>query len=194
MGTLQKEDMSATESLRDHFLIAMPSLEGSIFSHSVTYLCDHSEHGAMGIIINQPMDITMGDVFDQLQLSRHSAHRSQPVLAGGPVNLERGFVLHRQSGQWQSTLKITDEICLTASKDIVTAISRDEGPKNALFALGYAGWAPGQLESEIAENSWLTLPADSNIIFDVPIEERWAATAKQLGIDMNLISSIAGHA
>jgi len=183
-----------SKCLRDHFLIAMPGLQDPLFSRSVTYICDHSDNGAMGIVLNQPLNITMTDVFSQLAIESSNDTGDKPVLAGGPVNTQRGFVLHRDQGSWDSTLRITSEICLTASRDIVTALAEDSGPKSAQFALGYAGWTPGQLEEEIANNSWLTIEADSAIIFDTPVEERWAAAAKQLGIDLNLISSSAGHA
>ncbi len=182
------------KSLRNHFLIAMPGLVDPQFARSVTYICDHSEHGAMGIVLNHPLGITLNEVFSQLSLDTDSLSANLPVLAGGPVNTQRGFVLHRDQGTWDSTLRITSEICLTASRDIVAAIADDNGPKSAQFALGYAGWNAGQLEEEIANNAWLTLEADSSIIFDTPVEQRWAAAANQLGIDLNLISSTAGHA
>ncbi len=183
-----------SNSLRDHFLIAMPSLTDSMFTHSVTYLCDHNEHGAMGIIINQPMEITLDEVFEQLSLDQTPESSRAPVLAGGPVNVQRGFVLHRHDSNWQSTLHVTDEISLTASKDIMDALSKGKGPDKAQFALGYAGWGPGQLEEEISENSWLTIPADTGTMFDIPVEERWAAASKRIGVDLNLISTTAGHA
>ncbi|WP_045856028.1 YqgE/AlgH family protein [Teredinibacter purpureus] len=186
--------IESPDSLRDHFLIAMPALTDSIFSHSVTYICDHSDQGAMGIVINHPLELKLSDVFDQLDIDYQPPLGLPRVLAGGPVNTQRGFVLHRDEGIWESTLRITSEISLTASRDIVTAIAKDEGPKHAQFALGYAGWAPGQLEEEINDNAWLVVRADTGIIFDTPVEERWGATAKQLGIDLNLISSTAGHA
>lgn len=148
----------------------------------------------MGIVINQPLDLTLGDVFEQLAIDYNPPLSSNPVLAGGPVNMQRGFVLHRDQGSWESTLRITSEVSLTASRDIVAAIAREEGPAHAQFALGYAGWSPGQLEEEINANSWLIVPADTSIIFDTPIDQRWSATARQLGIDLNLISSTAGHA
>lgn len=194
MGEKIMQTMDAPGSLRDHFLIAMPGLTDPLFSRSVTYICDHSEQGAMGIVINQPLDLRLGDVFEQLSIDYHTNLGDSPVLAGGPVNVQRGFVLHRDQGKWESTLRITSEISLTASRDIVSAIAREEGPEFAQFALGYAGWSPGQLEEEIAANSWLVVPADTNIMFNTPVEERWAATAARLGVDMNLISSTAGHA
>ncbi len=183
------------DSLCDHFLIAMPGLQNSIFSRSVTYVCDHSEHGAMGIVLNHPLDLTLNDVFDQLNIENSNTdHIHASVLAGGPVNVQRGFVLHRDEGSWASTLHVTSEICLTASRDIVSALAEGKGPKSAQFALGYAGWSAGQLESEITENSWLVVPADTEIMFDTPVTERWASAAKQIGIDLDLISSTTGHA
>ncbi|WP_185233491.1 YqgE/AlgH family protein [Teredinibacter franksiae] len=186
--------VETADSLRDHFLIAMPSLTDPIFNRSVTYICDHSDQGAMGIVLNQPLELKMGDVFDQLSIEYNSTLDNYPVLAGGPVDMQRGFVLHRDQGTWDSTLRITSEISLTASRDIVAAIAREQGPKHAQFALGYAGWSPGQLEEEISANSWLIVPADTGIMFDTPVEDRWGATARQLGVDMNLISTTAGHA
>ncbi len=194
MGTKFYLDKIPDNSLRDHFLIAMPGLKDSIFSESVTYICDHSDQGAMGIVLNQPLNICLDEVFDQLSLEYDQAASEKPVLSGGPVNCQQGFVLHRNEGIWDSTLHITDEVCLTASRDIVSAIARNNGPSGAQFALGYAGWSPGQLEEEITRNSWLTIPAEDGIIFDVPIRERRDAVASQLGIDLNLISGVAGHA
>lgn len=194
MATVKKTRFDPSASLRDHFLIAMPGLTDPLFSRSVTYVCDHSEHGAMGIVINQPLNITLSEVFDQLELEDTAGLGNSPVLAGGPVNIQRGFVLHREKGQWESTMQITPEVNLTASRDIVVAIASNRGPKSAQFALGYAGWGAGQLEEEISANSWLTLPADTAIMFDVPVEERWLAASKHLGVDLNLISATAGHA
>lgn len=191
---MEHSDQLPQINLRDHFLIAMPALKHSIFSDSITYICDHSAQGAMGIVLNQPMDIYLNEVFDQLSLEYRDSAYTTPVLAGGPVNRQQGFVLHRNEGNWDSTLKITDEICLTASRDIVNALAADEGPDGAQFALGYAGWSAGQLEDEISENSWLTIPADNRIIFDIPAIKRRDAIADQLGIDLNLISDDAGHA
>ncbi len=190
----EQEDDQSFLSLRDHILISMPSLEDSIFNRSLTYICDHNEYGAMGVIINHPMGLTLGDVFEQLELEVAPQVRDIQVLAGGPVNSQQGLVLHRNQGSWDSTLEITPEICLTASKDIVEAMACDTAPASAQLALGYAGWSPGQLEQELNNNCWLTMPADSAIIFDIPSEERWAAAAKRLGVDLNLISSQTGHA
>lgn len=181
-------------SLRNHFLIAMPGLRDSIFSDTVTYICDHSDQGAMGIVLNQPLNIHLDEVFDQLELNYDEVAGQSPVLSGGPVNSQQGFVLHKDEGSWASTMHVTSDICITASRDIVSALAHNQGPSGAQFALGYAGWGAGQLEEEISSNSWLTVPADPSIIFDVPVHERRMAVASQLGIDLNLISGVAGHA
>ncbi|PCK09995.1 MAG: YqgE/AlgH family protein [Alteromonadaceae bacterium] len=186
---------SSGDNLSGHFLIAMPNLVDSIFSHSVTYICDHNEHGAMGIVINQTLEATYDDVFKQLSLDPAAqVNTDTPVLAGGPVNPQQGFVLHRNEGKWDSTLQVSEEICLTTSRDIVAALANDCAPAGAQFALGYAGWSAGQLEEELSANSWLTVPANSSIIFDTPVQERWNAASKHIGVDLNLICSQAGHA
>lgn len=187
-------DVADSGSLRNHFLIAMPGLRDPIFCQSVTYICEHSDEGAMGIVVNHPLDITLDEIFDRLSLDYDDAVGKTPVLAGGPVNTQQGFVLHRKEGQWESSLEITPEVCLTASRDIVDAIAANQGPSGAQFALGYAGWSAGQLEKEISSNSWLTVPADQAILFDTPLHERRNAVGARLGIDMNLISGVAGHA
>ena len=185
----------SSDCLRDHFLLAMPSLSEGIFSQSVTYICEHGESGAMGIVINQPLDLSVAEIFEHLQIEPDSDYSDTPVMAGGPVQIDHGFVLHRNGSQsWEASLRVTPEITLTTSRDILRAIARDEGPRDHLIALGYAGWAAGQLEQELAENSWLTLPADADIIFSTPSEHRLGAAAALLGIDMNLISGEAGHA
>ena len=180
------------ESLRNQFLIAMPSLSGSIFFHTITYICDHTEDGAMGLVINQPLNITLAEIFQQMGVKANVG--ATAVLSGGPVQPERGFVLHSADSRWDSTLAIADDIMLTASRDVIDAIGEDRGPDYYLVILGYAGWAGGQLEDELADNSWLTAAADSNILFHTPIEQRWNSVAKNLGIDLDLISGTAGHA
>jgi len=173
----------------------MPSLSEGIFSQSITYICEHGESGAMGIVINQPLDLSVGEIFDHLQIEATSDFSELPVMAGGPVQIDHGFVLHRDPAtRWEASIKVTDAVSLTTSRDILRAIAARKGPREYLIALGYAGWTAGQLEQELAENSWLTLPADSDIIFATPHERRLAAAAAQLGIDMNLISVQAGHA
>lgn len=180
-------------NLRNQFLIAMPSLNESIFSHTITYICDHSDDGAMGIVINQPLGIDMAEIYQQLECTDVGYHSSDAVLSGGPVQPDRGFILHSPEQRWESSLAVSEEVVLTASRDIIDAIARNLGPQKFLVALGYAGWDAGQLEDEIANNSWLTLPAEPEIIFDTPIEQRWSAASKSLGIDLNLISATAGH-
>ncbi|HEY3700189.1 MAG TPA: YqgE/AlgH family protein [Spongiibacteraceae bacterium] len=183
------------ESLKDHFLIAMPSLTQGVFAHSLTYLCEHNEHGAMGIIINRPMGVALGEILEHLNIEDVRNHGKDPVMAGGPVQTDRGFVLHRTvERQWESTLSISAEISLTTSRDILDALAHNEGPDSALVALGYAGWGAGQLESELVANSWLTIPADSAILFNTPIEKRLDAAAAKLGIDLALLAPGAGHA
>jgi putative transcriptional regulator len=181
-------------SLRNHFLVAMPGMHNSVFAHSVTYICEHNEQGAMGIVINNPMGLSLGDIFGQMQLPINTQIAAQPVIAGGPVQIERGFVLHPADTEWQSSIRVSPELCLTASRDIIEALAEGRGPEKFLIALGYAGWGQGQLEEEIAANAWLTLPADQQIIFHTPFEQRWSSAALPLGIDVNLISSVAGHA
>jgi putative transcriptional regulator len=191
----QAPDKQQDAGMRDHFLLAMPSLTDGIFAHSITYLCEHNEDGAMGIVINQALDLSVEEVLEHLGLSAAGRLKHTPVMAGGPVHMDRGFVLHRNAGkQWESTLEITAEVSLTTSRDVLEAIARDEGPADCVIALGYAGWGAGQLEMEIAENSWLTLPADSEIIFATPYHLRANKAAAQLGVDLNLISAEAGHA
>jgi putative transcriptional regulator len=185
----------SSDCLRDHFLLAMPCLSEGIFSHSVTYICEHGESGAMGIVINQPLDLSVDEIFEHLQINPRQDFSDIPVMAGGPVQIDHGFVLHRKCDtRWEASLKVTSEITLTTSRDILRAIANDNGPDEHLIALGYAGWAGGQLEQELAENSWLTLPANSDIIFSTPADQRLGAAAALLGIDMNLISGKAGHA
>jgi len=181
-------------SLRDHFLVAMPSLNDSIFGHTITYICDHSKEGSMGIVINQAHDINLAEVFRQLDSPDLSQHGRDPVLCGGPVQAERGFVLHSPECRFESTMVASDDIALTASRDVLDAIAAGQGPAKHLVALGYAGWTAGQLEEEIADNAWLVIEADSRIVFDTPLEQRWSAVAQQMGFDLNLISSTAGHA
>lgn len=148
----------------------------------------------MGLVINQPLGIDLSEIYQQLECNEGNHHATQAVLSGGPVQPERGFILHSPEQLWESSLAVSKDIVLTASRDIIDAISRDQGPQKFLVALGYAGWDEGQLEEEIANNSWLTIPAEPHIIFDTPIEQRWTAASKSLGIDLNLISGTAGHA
>ncbi len=185
---------STTDGLRGHFLIAMPSLQDGYFGHTVTYICEHGDHGAMGLVINQPIDLTLEQMLRQLDLDPASTLAEQTVFRGGPVQPEHGFVLHSPEKEWNGTRKLSGEVSLTTSRDILEAMAVGKGPAQTLIALGYAGWGPGQLESEIAENAWLVTPANRSILFALPPYERWNAAARLIGIDMNLISQVAGHA
>ena len=165
------------------------------FHHTVTFVCEHNEHGALGLIINRPLDIDLDDVFEQLSLPRTSDEiANTPILRGGPVDQERGFVIHESSDEWESTASVKDSIRVTTSQDILTAMAGGSGPKRAVVVLGYAGWAAGQLEYEIAENAWLSAPASAQIVFETPFEQRWQEAAGILGIDLATISTEAGHA
>ena len=188
--------MDSNISLTNHFLIAMPSLADPNFTHTVTYICEHNAEGAMGVVINRPMGISLAEILPQLKIE--AAMEIDPALIplyeGGPVQREHGFVLHRPPGEWRSSLGITKAVTLTTSQDILSAIAHGRGPDAYLIALGYAGWGPGQLEEEIAQNSWLSGPADPAILFDLPDASRWQAAAAALGVDLNLLSSEIGHA
>lgn len=187
--------MPSDTNLTNHFLIAMPRLEDPNFFHTVTYICEHSRDGAMGIVINRPMELNLADIFEQLEIQVSTQEiAEQPVYLGGPVQSDRGFVLHDSTTEWSSTLRINAEISVTTSLDILEAIAADKGPAKSLVALGYAGWGAGQLENELAQNAWLNGPAESNIIFNCPTPERWQAAADLLGVDLNLLSGDPGHA
>lgn len=188
-------DTSEKVSFKNQLLIAMPHLADPNFSHSVTYICEHNHHGAMGIVINLATTATFGDIFDQLDIARPQTELCQHnVLAGGPVQMNRGFILHKQKGNWEATFQAGGDIYLTASKDIIEAIAHNQGPDEFLIALGYAGWDAGQLEEEFSQNSWLTAPVDDNILFHLPYEQRWHATARAIGVDIDLLATQAGHA
>ncbi len=183
-------------NLTNHFLIAMPGLHDPNFEKAVAYICEHtSEHGAMGIIINSPLDIPMSEILQQLDIEHPiSRLENSTIYLGGPVSSDRGFVLHESTSRWDSTLVVKEGISITTSRDILQAIARGEGPEKRLLALGYAGWSPGQLEQELAANAWLSGPADNSIIFDLPAAQRWQAAASDLGVDLSLLSTETGHA
>ena len=186
--------IEAIANLTNHFLIAMPSLSDPFFARTVTYLCQHDDEGALGIIINRPSELTFKDVMGQMNIELNDEALGQtPVYFGGPVHPDRGFVLHEPAGEWNSTLKVSDTLSLTTSRDILEAISRGEGPQKMLLALGYAGWAKGQLEEEIVQNSWLNAEAEQSIIFNHPATRRWKAAAELMGIDISLLTTQAGH-
>lgn len=173
----------------------MPSLVDDNFNHTVTYICEHNENGSFGIVINRITDVTLDEVIHQMDIeTTGSMIHEKFIYHGGPVQQERGFILHRPLGEWSSSLKINDQMALTTSRDIIEAIAHDEGPEESIIALGYAGWSPGQLEQELADNTWLNCPADEQIIFDIPVKKRWQAAADLLGVDLQLLSNDAGHA
>jgi len=186
--------MLETTYLNNHFLIAMPNLEDPHFSKTVTYICAHNQEGAMGIVINRQMNIALGDVLGQMNIkSNDSRANSLPLFDGGPVQPERGFVIHQPLGQWESMMTLDDNLGMTTSRDIIGAIANGEGPQDAFIALGYAGWGAGQLEKEIISNTWLSVPVDNQIIFHTPPEQRWQAAAACIGVDLTLLSCQPGH-
>ena len=187
--------MLAMTTLTNNFLIAMPSMRDPSFKRGVAFLCQHSEDGAMGLLVNRLSEYRLGDVLAQMNLSTSSAEiADSPVLIGGPVQPERGFVLHSSDGVWESSYKISETLCVTTSRDVLVAIAEGHGPRRALVALGYAGWAAGQLEEEIKQNAWLTVEPDQRILFDLPLEQRWEAAAKLIGVSVANLSSQAGNA
>jgi putative transcriptional regulator len=191
-------------NLTHHFLIAMPQLEDVSFAKSVVYLCEHSERGALGLVINKPSDINMKHLFDKVELPLERADLSEkPVFQGGPVQTERGFVLHEAmiaagapAGEsvYAATMTIPGGLEMTTSKDVLEAISTGAGPRKVLISLGYAAWEKGQLESELAENSWLHVGADASVIFDTPVEQRYDKALALLGLQAWMLSPEAGHA
>lgn len=183
-------------SLQDHFLIAMPSMVDYHFNQSVIYVCAHSDEGTMGVVVNHPIaDIQLGEVLAQMKITSEISNvNGQEVFLGGPVQPERGFIIHRPNKMWQSTLVTSDEIGVTSSQDILQAIADGEGPDDTIVILGYAGWGAGQVEEEISKNSWISVPADPDIIFNTPHSNCWQAALNLLGIDANQLSSESGHA
>jgi putative transcriptional regulator len=182
-------------NLTNHFLIAMPNMVDPYFARTLTFVCEHNDQGALGLVINRPIDMTLQALFERLSLSLEDRERADaPIYFGGPVQTDRGFVLHAPSGNWQSTLKVREAIGLTTSKDILEAVGRGEGPAKLLVTLGYAGWSAGQLEHELTQNAWLTVEARDAIIFDLPAEERLAAAMELLGVDFARLQDSAGHA
>jgi len=187
--------MLATTMLTNHFLIAMPSMRDPSFKRGVAFLCQHGEDGAMGLLVNRLSEYRLGDVLAQMNLSSTIAEvADSPVLIGGPVQPERGFVLHSPHGQWESSFKISDSICVTTSRDILAAIAEGRGPERAIVTLGYSGWGAGQIESELKDNAWLTADANEQILYETPIEQRWDAAAALVGVTIANLTSYSGHA
>lgn len=185
-------------NLTDHFLIAMPAMEDPYFAKSLIYVAEHNEQGALGIIINRPLDMDLETLFEKIDVPFPAKAKSEvgklPVFFGGPVQTDRGFVLHRPVGDWQSTLPVNAEVGLTSSRDILQAVANFGQPHEVIVSLGYSGWAAGQLENELKQNAWLTVPADPHIIFDLPAEARLASALERLGIDLANLAGNAGHA
>ena len=182
-------------NLTHHFLIAMPNMVDPHFAKTLTFICEHNDKGALGLVVNRPTEMTLQSLLEQVSIPFGSEEfKSIPIHFGGPVQVDRGFVLHMPLGQWQSTLAVSPEVGLTTSKDILQALARGEGPRQLLVTLGYAGWAPGQLEQELAQNAWLTVQAKAEVIFELPAEDRLPAAMGLLGIDFASLSEQAGHA
>jgi putative transcriptional regulator len=188
--------MSDETNLTNQLLVAMPSLADPNFAQTVALICEHSaDKGALGIIVNKPLPMTLSEVLSQMQLDAADAEiGARSVLRGGPVHKDRGFVVHRPGGNWDSSHVVSEQIQVTTSRDVLEAMARGEGPRDAFIALGYAGWGAGQLERELLDNAWLSLPLDEAIVFDTPFEDRWHAVWRRLGIDVARISNQAGHA
>ena len=187
-------------NLSGHFLIAMPAMTDPYFARSVTFICEHNQDGAMGVVINRTIDMKLDALFEQINLSlNNNSFAQNAVHFGGPVQIERGFVLHQPAGEWDSTIAIHNGTALTTSKDILEAVAAGHGPEKMLVTLGYAGWSAGQLEQELAQNAWLSVkPGDAvaqhRLIFDTPNEEKFTAAIGLLGIDLAMLSEVAGHA
>ena len=196
MCPLQGKMIKPILSLQNHFLVAMPALTDINFSQSVIYICSHNNDSTMGIVINRPIvDINVGGVFTQMKItSENPAINQLPVYLGGPIQPERGFIIHRPNKPWQATLTTSAEMAVTSSQDILQAIATNEGPDDIIVALGYAGWDAGQLEQEISQNCWLTMPAEADIIFNTPFAMRWQAALDLLGVNASHLSGDIGHA
>ena len=181
--------------LTHHFLIAMPNMVDPYFAKSLTYICEHNDQGALGVVVNRPIDLSLQALFERinLELEPHELH-DIPVYFGGPVQTDRGFVLHQPVGEWHSTLNVRDSLGLTTSKDILEAVGKGSGPAKMLVTLGYSGWAAGQLEHELGQNAWLTVEAGEQIIFDLRAEEKLPAAMELLGVDFTSLSEDTGHA
>lgn len=187
--------MKPLQYLNNQFLIAMPNLADSNFSHAVSYLCQHSEEGALAIVVNKPAGMTLGNILEQMGISASSEKiKDTPVFMGGPVQQERGFIIHsNDSKTWNSSISTSSVTTLTSSRDILEAIAENKGPDQYLVALGYAGWGAGQLEKEINNNSWLTVPCTENILYTTPVEQRWNTAGNQIGIDIDQLTIDPGH-
>ena len=184
------------QSLENHFLIAMPSMQDPFFKRAVAYICEHNEDGAMGLVINQPINITVGDLLDKIEIDNDKSTQAAnvAVFAGGPVKTDRGFVLHSPKSGYSASQELSSDIMITTSKDVLASLTTAQAPEQFIITLGYSGWEQGQLEKELLENSWLIIKADPDIIFNTPIEQRWEKAVATLGFDISQLSSEAGHA
>lgn len=181
--------------LTDHFLIAMPAMVDSFFAKSLVYVAEHNPRGALGLIVNRPIDMSLGSLLERIDVPLQAEGIANlPVLFGGPVQTDRGFVLHRPVGQWQSTLVVNEHVGLTSSRDILQAVALRGQPRDLMVTLGYAGWSAGQIEHELAQNAWLTVPAELRILFELPYEERLPSALELLGISLTNLVDEAGHA
>lgn len=195
MNDNSQKSVQETSCLTGQLLVAMPGLWDPNFSGTLSLICEHNKDGAVGFVINQPLDIGLKAVLEQTGLKVNDSVGDQPVLSGGPVAVERGFVMHRPDGQkWSSSMSISDSINITTSDDIIQAMAENRGPRDAILILGYAGWAKGQLEQEILENSWLTLPATPEVVFNTDFSQRLKIATANAGIDFERMSTGAGHA
>ncbi len=182
-------------SLANQLLVALPALADPNFARTVTLICQHDADGAMGVTVNRPSEYTLGEVFRQMGIeSGDEALCARQVVSGGPVHPERGFVLHDGDHAWDSTLAIADGLYVTTSRDVLEALASGEGPRAATVALGCAGWGAGQLEQELVDNSWLTVPADHELLFELPLPQRWQAAAGRIGVDLARLADYSGHA
>jgi putative transcriptional regulator len=187
--------MAIINSLANHLLIAMPSLHDPNFEKTVIYICEHRDEGAVGLIVNRPMQFSLSVVFDQLEIEPVGIEQSHlPLMFGGPIQPERGFVVHKDLGEWRSSLFLQEDVTVTTSNDIIRALAENKGPKKVLVTLGYSGWVENQLEREILDNVWLVCPYHSEILYDVPFEDRWEYAGTTLGVKMNQLSASTGHA
>lgn len=180
----------------NHLLLAMPDLQDPTFKRAVIYLCEHNAEGAMGLVINAPIDMTLGEMLKQAvpEADVTPEKGKQILIKGGPVSPDRGFILHQPQPGWEGSIQLTDDFMITTSKDILNVIGNEAGPEQQIVALGYAGWTEGQLEAELAENTWLTIPASKELVFDTPLHRRWETAVKALGIEPWQLTSSAGHA
>ncbi|EES3841555.1 YqgE/AlgH family protein [Escherichia coli] len=196
---LNQETEPLTMNLQHHFLIAMPALQDPIFRRSVVYICEHNTNGAMGIIVNKPLEnLKIEGILEKLKITPEPRDESirldKPVMLGGPLAEDRGFILHTPPSNFASSIRISDNTVMTTSRDVLETLGTDKQPSDVLVALGYASWEKGQLEQEILDNAWLTAPADLNILFKTPIADRWREAAKLIGVDILTMTGVAGHA